>query len=191
MNSSILPNVLDIARQYNIVIYPTRNGKPEHQGDCPFCGGKKCFQINTEKNVFLCNRQNHCGVRGGVLKLMELLTGNDQKELLRELVAKNGSLEYSRKTARIRKLHPALNIPREDLRKIKLDLNNPDWYNRTLLDWNNFYKKYPERTKDELDLIWFMYKRYKKRREQILNDLIDQINAHKLRKKILKILEKS
>lgn len=178
---SILPNILDVARQYNFNIYPTSSGKSERISDCPFCGGRKTFRMNTEKNVYICNRYNNCGVRGGVLDLLGKLTGKSSQELIESLKTKEGVQKYRQ----LKKIHPAMRIPRDDSRKMKLDLNNPDWYNRTMLDWEKLLKKYPIKTKHELDFIWFMYKNYQTRQEENLLSLIDQINVLKIKEKIL------
>lgn len=178
---SILPSILDVVRQYNFNIYPTTSGKPERVCDCPFCGGKKTFRINTEKNVYICNRYNNCGIRGGVLDLLTKLTGKSQEELINSFKTKEGVRAYGR----MKNIHPVMSITRDELRKMKLDINNPDWYDRTILDWAKLLKKYPKRTKQELDFIWFMYKRFQKRQELILYSLLEQIDEMKAIKKII------
>ncbi len=178
---SILPNILDVARQYNLNIYPSTSTKAERFCDCPFCGGKKTFRLNTEKNVYICNRYNNCGVRGGVLDLLIKLTGKSRDELINSFKTKEGVRAYGR----IKNMHPVMSIPREELRKMKLNINNPDWFERTMIDWSDRLKKYPKTTKDELDFIWYMYKSYQKRQIKNLYSLLDQINALKIKEEII------
>jgi|GEM_PF-4368316 len=181
---SILPNILDVTRQYNINIYPSQTGRVERRGDCPFCGGKGSFQLNTAKNVFLCNRQNHCGVRGGVLDLLVLLTGKSRNQLIAEL--KNP--EVVREYVRAKQIHPAISISHDILKEMKFHIFNPDWYERTMKDWADRLEKYPTRTKEELDFIWFMYQRHLKNKERRLEELLDQINSLIIKEKLEKLL---
>lgn len=178
---SLLPNILDVAKQYRLNIYPSTSSSGERICDCPFCGGKKTLWLNAEKNVFICNRQNNCGRRGGVLDFLEGLTGQSRKEIINSLKTKDGIRTYKR----IKSLHPAMDIPREELKKMGLQLKNPDWYNRTIMDWGKRLKKYPELTKNELDFIWFMYQKTEERKERNLKNLLEQLNAHAVYKKII------
>lgn len=55
----------------------TIHGK-ELNMDCPFCGGKKRFNINMETGAYICNRQNNCGAKGF---FKETSTSHKKKEV--------------------------------------------------------------------------------------------------------------
>jgi DNA primase len=58
--------------------------------DCPFCGKRKHFSIDTTENIFHCYR---CGVSGGMLHLYSMLANMDRKQALEEIRDKLGSGE--------------------------------------------------------------------------------------------------
>lgn len=50
--------------------------------DCPFCGKKKHFSIDTVENIFHCF---HCGASGGMLHLYSMLENVDRKQALTDI----------------------------------------------------------------------------------------------------------
>jgi hypothetical protein len=63
------------------------NGKSEHCGPCPKCGGDDRFSINTTKQLFHCRG---CDVGGDVIKLVEHLDGVDFAHACQKLTGDPG-----------------------------------------------------------------------------------------------------
>ncbi|KAA9019003.1 CHC2 zinc finger domain-containing protein [Niallia endozanthoxylica] len=112
MQTTILPNILDVAEQYHLEADRKTIGKKETRFKCPFCHAdanrlKKYFlSINEEKNVFKCWS---CQESGGVLKLIAFLENKSEQEMIEQLRTNNG-FNYQK--------HPAERLTRNQLKMI-------------------------------------------------------------------------
>jgi uncharacterized Zn-finger protein len=112
MQTSILPNILDVAEQYNLEADRKTIGKKEARFKCPFCHAdanrsqKYFLSINEDKNVFKCW---YCQASGGVLKLMSFLENKSEQEIIEQLRGNNG-FSYQK--------HPVEKLTRSQLKMI-------------------------------------------------------------------------
>ena len=112
MQTSILPNILDVAEQHNLEADRKTIGKKETRFKCPFCHAdanrsrKYFLSINEDKNVFKCWS---CQESGGVLKLISFLENKREQEIIEQL-RKNNGFNYQK--------HPAEKLTRSQLKMI-------------------------------------------------------------------------
>jgi hypothetical protein len=109
---SILPNILDVAKQHHLEVDRKTVGKKETRFKCPFChadvnrAGKYYLSINEHKNIYKCW---HCQESGGVLKLVSFLENKPESEMIEQL-RKNNGFSYEK--------HPAEKLTRSQLKLI-------------------------------------------------------------------------
>lgn len=93
MKTSVLPNILDVAKKHGLQADPRTAGQKEVRFKCPFCLAdanrpKKFFlSLNERKNVFKCWL---CQESGGVLKLISFLESVHETDLIEQLRKKKG-----------------------------------------------------------------------------------------------------
>lgn len=123
---SLLPNVLDVAKQYNLEINPKTLNKKEVRCKCPFCKedanrrNKYYLSLNPNKNVFKCW---YCKESGGVLRFISLLTGRSENELIEKIRKKHGNTTPK---------HPAERLTKHQLSLIGYE--KVDWYKNQQYD---------------------------------------------------------
>ncbi|MFF5996564.1 hypothetical protein AAGS61_17775 [Lysinibacillus sp. KU-BSD001] len=100
---SILPNIVNVAQEYQIDIDPRTLGKREVLGKCPFCDNghhKKTrryyLSLNEDRNVFRCW---YCNEQGGVLRFLSLLSGEAEGSILERLRNENKRSNYQKHNA--------------------------------------------------------------------------------------------
>lgn len=100
---SILPNIAEVAQEYQIDINPRTLGKREVLGKCPFCDNghhKKTrryyLSLNEDRNVFRCW---YCNEQGGVLRFLSLLSGEAEGSILERLRNENKRSNYQKHNA--------------------------------------------------------------------------------------------
>lgn len=119
MQTSILPNILNVAEQYYLEADRKTIGKKETRFKCPFCHAdanrsqKYFLSINADKNVFKCW---YCQKSGGVLKLMSFLENKSEQEIIEQLRENNG-FSYQK--------HPVEKLTRSQLKMINYE--KIDW----------------------------------------------------------------
>ncbi|WP_394237422.1 CHC2 zinc finger domain-containing protein [Niallia oryzisoli] len=112
MQTTILPNILGVAEQYNLEADRKTIGKKETRFKCPFCHAdanksrKYFLSINEGKNVFKCWS---CQESGGVLRLISFLENKSEQEVIEQLRESNG-FNYQK--------HPAERLTRSQLKMI-------------------------------------------------------------------------
>lgn len=84
---NLLPNIVDVAEEYGVVINPRTYGKKQVLCKCPFCledahkGDKWYLSLNPDLNVFKCWYCGSNGTKGGVLHFESLLSGKTHNEV--------------------------------------------------------------------------------------------------------------
>lgn len=83
---NVLPNIVDVAEEYGVVIDPKTYGKKQVLCKCPFCNAdahkdKWYLSLNPELNVFKCWYCQSNGSKGGVLHFESLLSGETHNEV--------------------------------------------------------------------------------------------------------------
>lgn len=154
LQRSILPNILEKAVEYGMVLTSLKHRPDEHRTNCPFCvkfglkpdKGKHLY-INTRKNTFKCYR---CVEGGGVIKFISLMEGKSEKSILEaileEIKKKNTPAKAPKKPE-----HPALGLTGSQLRLIHL----PSRY-----EWPEWWADDPEYKKWWLDEVWRRWNAY-------------------------------
>lgn len=103
----MLPSILKVAREYDIVINERTIGQKEVRAKCPFCGGdypdKFHLSLNEEMNVFRCW---NCKQNGGVLQFESLVSGKGFNEVRKK---------YFGSQKKQKAVHPALRLSPEQL----------------------------------------------------------------------------
>ena len=150
MQTSLLPNILQVAERNNLEVDSKSINKKEVRYKCPFCeadanrSNKFFLSVNEEKNVFKCW---YCKESGGVLKFISLLEGKSEQDLIEEIRQQSGS-HY--------KKHPAERLTKSQLKMIGYpDIN---WVKNREYDYH-LYKDFRDKVWNE----WISYVSDKKR----------------------------
>lgn len=145
----MLPNILDIAEQYGVIIDKKSYGKKETRAKCPFCledanKPKKFYlSLNTVDQVYRCW---FCGVSGGVLDFEAKLTDTSFEEIKEKYFSKNKQ----------RVLHPAETLTMKQLKEI---------------GWEGF-RKNKEAFMKHRDLVFKEWQRYE---HKVLSELYAEL----------------
>ena len=129
----MLPDIIEVAENYSLVIDPNTIGKKETMAQCPFCGSTKHhLSLNKEKRVFKCWS---CNKSGGVLQFEAMLSNKPQSEIREKYFGKNKK----------RNKHPAYNLSPQQLKTIGWHTQKRDAFNQfvknrddVLLDWKRY-----------------------------------------------------
>src|SRR5690625_2018645 len=134
----MLPSIVKIAREYDIVINERTIEQKEIRVKCPFCGEdyphKFHLSLNIGKNVFKCW---NCKENGGVLQFESLVSGKSYNEVRKKYFG-------SRKKKKA--VHPAHRLSPEQLDAI-------GWRSVKREDFNSF-----NRSREEVLRDWERYK---------------------------------
>lgn len=122
-----LPKILDIARDYSLVIFEKTVNSKEVMCKCPFCledsnkDNKHYLSLNTESNVFKCW---FCKESGGVLHFISKLSGRPYEEIKRQYVKnrKNYHPSESLNNSQLHLIGWDNKKTKEDFHKAKNDL---------------------------------------------------------------------
>lgn len=143
--ATILPSVVDVARQHGLSIKENTVGKKETLCKCPFCQSHGYhLSLNADLNVFKCW---HCHEHGGVLHFISLLDGKPESKIKQDILKQHGKHE--------RKKSPAERLTKRQLRMIGY----------TRIDWDENHKFDPKLAKHfETDVFrqWLDYVAYQK-----------------------------
>ncbi|AYB41763.1 hypothetical protein D5F52_26790 (plasmid) [Brevibacillus laterosporus] len=138
--STILPSIVEIAQQNNLVFSKRQYSKKELALKCPFCHAdenkknKHYLSINVSKNVFKCF---FCGIRGGVLRFESLLTDIPEKEIHDKYRTSVGHTKSM--------FHPVEQLTSHQIRQLGF-LNKPNWGKLKKRDYRYYL--------DTRDWIW-------------------------------------
>lgn len=119
-----LPNILDVAREHNLVINP-KSKEPEVSCKCPFCkedsreGKERKFylSLNVEDQVFKCW---FCKESGGVFRFIALLTDQHEQDVIKSWKKQQkGKVKF--------KPHPVERLGLRQLRLLGYE-KRPNWY---------------------------------------------------------------
>ncbi|QDX90917.1 hypothetical protein EEL30_00065 (plasmid) [Brevibacillus laterosporus] len=130
--SAILPSIVEIAQQNNLVFARRQYSKKELALKCPFCHAdennkdKHYLSINVSKNVFKCF---FCGIKGGVLRFESLLTDTPEKEIHDKYRISSGHTKSN--------LHPVEQLTTHQLSQLGF-LNKPNWRNLKKRDYEYY-----------------------------------------------------
>lgn len=124
---SKLPKVLDIAREFSLVINERTINKKEVRAKCPFCLGDAnkstsyYLSLNTEDNVYKCW---FCETGGGVLDFESKLSGIPYEEIKRKYLSSNKKFHptESLNTAQLSRIGWKQSKTKEDFIKAKNEL---------------------------------------------------------------------
>lgn len=141
----MLPNILDIATEYQLTFQQRLFGKKQTLCKCPFCREddqprkrkKYYLSLNTQEQLFKCW---YCGESGGVFRFMSLLEGVSENEVIDRYRKKSGSTY---------KLHPAEKLTSSQCRMIGLDAK-PNWIDIRQFDYQSY--------KEMRELVWKAWK---------------------------------
>ena len=100
---SILPNIVEVAQEYQITLYARTLGKREILGKCPFCDNghhkktrRHYLSLNEDRNVFRCW---YCNEKGGVIRFLSLLLGEAEGVILERIRNENKQSNYQKHEA--------------------------------------------------------------------------------------------
>ncbi len=136
-SASILPDIVDVARDHGLSLRQAGGRPGEYRANCPFCPGGdrgRHLYINAYKNAFNCFK---CGEKGGVLAFLARLEGRSELAVLEDLRGK-------KKVKPRRFRHPAERLTADQLKMMGFVGGRPDWYAerrkdpgyaRRLADW--------------------------------------------------------
>ncbi|WP_126429971.1 hypothetical protein [Brevibacillus marinus] len=162
----MLPSIIEIANQHNLILKPQRGGSKEVLGKCPFCRadegkrGKYYLSLNVKDQVFRCW---YCGEKGGVFRFESLLTGIPESEITDKYRIS------SRKS-----IHPALKLSTRQLQLIGFS-EKPNWVQMRTQD-----KGYYERTRDWIWTEWCAFVQEEKEKAFVI--LLVSIFTHQYTK---------
>ncbi|NRG44251.1 hypothetical protein HRF87_05675 [Bacillus sp. CRN 9] len=134
---TILPNIVDVAREFSLEINLKTIGKKEVLSKCPFCHEdskpskvkRYYLSLNEDKNVFKCW---FCKEFGGVVKFLSLLSGQGETQIIEQLRKENG-FKYQK--------HPAEKLSKYQLKLIGYP--NVNWVKNREYDYE-LYKMFRE-----------------------------------------------
>lgn len=153
---SLLPNILEVAERNHLEADPKTIRNKEVRFKCPFCQAdanrrnKFFLSINESKNVFKCW---YCKEAGGVLKLISLLEGKSEQDLIEEIRQQSGTTY---------KKHPAERLTKGQLELIGYP--KIDWIKNREYDYN-LYKAFREK-------VWYEWKAYVKEKMRFCYQLL-------------------
>lgn len=139
----MLPRILDIAKEHNLIFDQRSFGKKETLAKCPFCEAdahkpkKYYLSLNTDDQVYRCW---YCRKAGGVLDFEARLTNKSFKEVRQKY--------FGKKSKKKEKYNPAEYLTAEQLEAI---------------GWNEIRRKDYKRFKRSLNQVcqdWFNYERW-------------------------------
>lgn len=100
---SILPNIVEVAQEYQITLDTRTLGKHEILGKCPFCDNghhkktrRHYLSLNEDRNVFRCW---YCNEKGGVIRFLSLLSGEAEGAILERIRNENKQSNYKKHAA--------------------------------------------------------------------------------------------
>lgn len=174
---SILPNILDVAQEHGLSLGNRTSRPDEVRVCCPFCGDSKYhLYLNTDKQVFNCYR---CGEKGGVVRFISLLSGEQETEVLCRLKNKTGRKSQAKR----KKLHPATSLNTFQLREIGYEARPY---------WSVFFKETPNLAKEYADNVWQDWQEFLSREKQLaLRNLYIALKENKYGEEVEKIKARS
>lgn len=157
---SVLPDIVEVARQHGLEIRHRQTHNGDYRANCPFCKRNgltpdrkyHLYLAPADKpgryqNAFHCFR---CGEEGGVAKFIALLTGRTEDEVVEEFRQRWWQEYASGKKPRPR--HPAESLTEEQIRRTGLMDYRPDW--------RGWWRANPTATKKVLDALWEAWEEY-------------------------------
>lgn len=135
--TSILPDIVEVARDHGLSLRQVAGRPGEYRTSCPFCPGGdrgRHLYLNAGKNAFNCFK---CGEKGGVLAFLARLEGRSELAVLEDL-------RGEKKVKPRRPRHPAEWLTADQLKMMGFVGGRPDWreerrkdpgYARRLADW--------------------------------------------------------
>lgn len=115
--ATILPNVVEVAKQHGLTIKTSTIGKKETLCKCPFCQTKGFhLSLNEDLNVFKCWS---CHEHGGVLHFISLLDRIPESKIKQAVLSEHG-IQHERKKS------PAERLTHRQLRMIGFSRINWD-----------------------------------------------------------------
>ncbi len=175
----MLPEILEVAEQHQLIINPRTHGKKETTAKCPFCHEdakpdkkhKYYLSLNTENQVFKCW---YCGQSGGVYRFISLLEDIPESEVVERYQKQFGKRRVH--------LHPVERLTANQF-KLMGYRNKPNWFEMRKRD-----KSYYKRTRD---LIWSEWKEFMQREKyQAFQLLIAGIYGMSYQKSVQRIKER-
>lgn len=190
----MLPSILHIAEQYNLISDSRTYGEKESLFKCPFCKqdslpeNKKKFylSLNTKDNVFKCW---YCDESGGVLRFEALLSHKPYEVIRRKYFGE-----------RKENLHPAYKLTPDQLREIGWQSRKRDNFqgflknrDRVIEDWKEYERQelvkhyalftliahFPIKNDRRDHYEWFVEVCQDSKVDQLSNKIVQQWNSPK------------
>ncbi|MGI9951425.1 CHC2 zinc finger domain-containing protein [Moorellaceae bacterium AZ2] len=153
---SILPDILEVARDHGLDLRRVAGRPGEHRANCPFCPGGdrgRHLYLNATKGTFNCFR---CGARGGVLSFLARLEGRSERAVLEDL-------RGEKKVKTRRPEHPAEDLTADQLKAMGFIGPKPSWYALRQRD-----PGYARRVADWIWREWQEFARHERYRAAVL-----------------------